>query len=66
VKLRSVNRTKFFGVVPKGVRTSLLESEVKKEGFLFEAIAVPVHTRDLGKIAEEVKVLAETMLSKAP
>jgi len=62
VKLVSPTRTKFFGVVPKGVRTSLIEKEVRAEGFLFEALAVPIYTKDLGKIAEELLPLAEEML----
>ncbi|KAF2276154.1 uncharacterized protein EI97DRAFT_398853, partial [Westerdykella ornata] len=63
VKL-SATKTKFFGIVPKGVRISLLEKEVRAEGFLFEAIAVPVHTKELQKIAEEMVQLAERLVQK--
>jgi hypothetical protein len=62
----SATKTKFFGIVPKGVRTSLLEKEVKAEGFLFEAIAVPVHTKDLQKTAQDLLPLAEKLVPKAP
>lgn len=62
VKLLSATKTKFFAIVPKGPKPSLIEKEVKALGYLIEAIAVPIHTKDLGKIAEELAKVAERVV----
>ena len=62
VKVLSATKTKFFAIVPKGVKTSLIEKEGKALGLLVEAIAVPIHTKELGKIAEELAQLAKRVV----
>ncbi|KAH8652618.1 hypothetical protein BGZ60DRAFT_436208 [Tricladium varicosporioides] len=62
VKLNSISKTKIFGIVPKGVRISTIQKEVPKE-FLFEAIAAPIHRKDLQAVANDLVGLAEKLNS---
>lgn len=57
----SPTRTKFFGVLPKDVNRSLIESELREGGFNFEIIGVDITQRDLRSIAGEMVPLATTM-----
>jgi hypothetical protein len=54
-------RTKFFGVLPGDVRTTLLERELRAAGFTFEIVGVDIKQKDLKSIAEGLKPLAEQM-----
>lgn len=57
----SPTKTKFFGILPKDARRSLIESELRAGGFNFEIIGVDVTQRELKSIAEEMVPLATTM-----
>ncbi|KAG5290181.1 hypothetical protein I7I48_09723 [Histoplasma ohiense] len=62
----SPTNTKFFGILPQGIRISLVEAEAKAAGFKFEALAVPMHKTDLDAVAKELVPHATQMVSKAP
>lgn len=62
----SPTRTKFFGILPKDVNASLIERELRNEGFVFEIVGVDINQRDLKAIAERLKPLAEQMASASP
>lgn len=62
----SPTNTKFFGILPQGIRISLVEAEAKAAGFKFEALAVPMHKTDLAAVAKELVPHATQMVSKAP
>ncbi|PGH07668.1 hypothetical protein GX51_01677 [Blastomyces parvus] len=62
----SPNNTKFFGIFPKGIRTSLVEVEAKAAGFKFEALTVPIHKTELTALAKELVPHAKQMVTKAP
>ncbi len=57
----SPNRTKFFGVLPRDVPTSLIERELREGGFTFEIIGVDINQRDLRSIADRLRPLAEQL-----
>lgn len=58
----SPKRTKFFGVLPKDVNSSLIERELSEEGFNFEIIGVDISQRDLKSIAEKLVPIATEMV----
>ncbi|MGZ3742933.1 MAG: pre-toxin TG domain-containing protein [Pseudobdellovibrionaceae bacterium] len=50
----SPKKTKFFGVLPQDVNSSLVEKELKDLGYNFERVGVDLSSRDLKAIAEEI------------
>ena len=66
VKLVSVNKTKVFGLVSKGIRTNLLQREVEQEGFLFEVIGVPISREELRVAAQQMVPAAKQIIPAAP
>ncbi|KAL2361853.1 hypothetical protein RJZ56_005277 [Blastomyces dermatitidis] len=60
----SPNNTKFFGIFPKGIRTSLVEAEAKAAGFKFEALTVPIHKTQLNAMAQELAPHSKRMVTK--
>ena len=57
----SPTRTKFFGVLPRDVRRTTLERQLRNEGFSFELIGVDMSQRELRDAAAELQPLAEQM-----
>jgi hypothetical protein len=54
----SPTKTKFFGIVPKGVNTKNIEKQLAREGASYEILGVDINTKDLKSIAEEMEDLA--------
>jgi hypothetical protein len=50
----SPQKTKFFGVVPQGIRFGNIETELKSLGYKFEFLGIEITQSDLQKIAEEI------------
>ncbi len=60
----SRNKTKFFGVVPKDVKTSSIETELAAENVKFEIIGMDVTQNDLKIVSQKLKSLAEKFTKK--
>lgn len=57
----SPTRTKFFGILPRDVRRTLIESDLRAERFNFEIIGVDINQRDLREAADRMVSLATTL-----
>jgi hypothetical protein len=62
----SVQKTKFFGIVPKNTTTKTIEAQLQKEKFRYEMIAVDVKASELKTLSEKMKPLAEKLAAPAP
>jgi hypothetical protein len=62
----SPTKTKFFGVLPKDVRASSIEAELKASGFNYEILGVDIAASKLKDIASTLKPLAEKLARSAP
>lgn len=62
----SPTKTKFFGVLPRGVRTATIEKQLKDSGFAYEILGVNITDRDLKAIAARLQPLAAQMAAAAP
>lgn len=60
----SPTRTKFFGVLPRDVRRSNIERQLRDSNFNFEIIGVDISQRDLQSIASELVELATTLANR--
>ena len=65
VKL-SPTQTKFFGVLPRDVRASTIEAQLKDSGFAYEILGVDIKAAKLKDIAALLQPLAEAMAKAAP
>lgn len=50
----SPQKTKFFGVVPQGVKYGNMETELKSQGYKFEFLGIKISFTDLQKAADEI------------
>ena len=57
----SPTRTKFFGVLPRDVNSSIIERELREARFNFEIVGVDIGQRDLRAVADEMVQLATTI-----
>jgi len=62
----SPTKTKFFGVLPKDVRASTIEAELKASGFTYEILGVDISASKLKDIAGSLQPLAEKLAKAAP
>jgi hypothetical protein len=62
----SPTKTKFFGVVPRDVRTANIEKQLTKGGFNYEILGVDLSAKELKSIAGELKDLAAEIAERAP
>jgi hypothetical protein len=62
----SVQKTKFFGIVPKNTTTKTIEAQLQKEKFRYEMIAVDIKASELKTLSEKMKPLAEKLAAPAP
>ncbi len=60
----SPTQSKFFGVLPRDVRRSNIERQLRDSNFNFEIIGVDISQRDLQSIASELVDLATTMANR--
>ena len=47
-------KTKFFGVVPQGIKYGNMETELKSLGYKFEFLGIEISSTDLQKAADEI------------
>jgi hypothetical protein len=50
----SPTRTKFFGVLPKDVRATTIEKQLKESGFSYEIIGADIKSKDLAAIGKKL------------
>lgn len=62
----STTRTKFFGVLPRDVRSATVEKQLQESGFNYEIIGADINSKDLTAISEKLKPLAEKLAETAP
>jgi len=62
----SPTKTKFFGVLPRDVPSSLIEQQLKESRFAFEILGVDIKADALKKIAASLQPLAEKLAKAAP
>lgn len=62
----SPTRTKFFGVIPKDLRATTIEKQLKESGFSHEILGADIKSKDLAVIGERLKPLAERLVDAAP
>lgn len=62
----SPTKTKFFGVVPKGVNAKTIEKQLSNEGVTYEILGVDISAKDLKSIASELVSLAEKLAAGGP
>ena len=62
----SPTRTKFFGVLPRGVRASTIERQLKDERFTYEILGVNLRSKDLNDIAAKLQPLAQKLVAEPP
>jgi hypothetical protein len=62
----SPTRTKFFGILPRGIPRATIEKELSDLSVTFEIVGVDATSRDLDKIAAELVPHAETLSAAAP
>ncbi len=59
VRIRfSPTKTKFFGVLPKDVKTSLIENELKQESVNFEIMGIDITQKQLNDFGVDVQKMA--------
>ncbi len=61
----SPTQTKFFGILPKDVKTSIIEKELRETKYSFEMIGADISQKELKSFAEEMVSLA-TSFANAP
>ena len=62
----SPTKTKFFGVLPRDVPSSLIEQQLKESKFAFEILGVDIKADALKKIAASLQPLAEKLAKATP
>jgi Pre-toxin TG len=62
----SPTRTKFFGVLPRDVRASTIEKQLKDAGFMYEILGVDLRSSELKDIAAKLQPLADKLAQAPP
>ena len=62
----SPTKTKFFGVVPRGVKTGTINKQLSREGVTYEILGVDIRAKDLKSLASDMVDLATKIAERAP
>lgn len=62
----SPTRTKFFGVIPRGVSTATIERELQDLKVTYEILGANATTSELNRVAKQLVPHAEALAAAAP
>ncbi len=62
----SPTKTKFFGILPRDVRASTIEQQLKDSGFAYEILGVDMKASSLKDVAAKLQPLAQKLAQEPP